>query len=163
MSGKKNVIKDLTFFKTPSDFRNWLEKYHSVARELWIGFYKKDSGKPSITATEAIREAICFGWIDGIRKSIDEVSYTNRYTPRRPKSNWSEINIKIVKELKKQGLMKPAGLKAYEARQEKRSGVYSYEQRNLDFEEPYNSQFKQNKKAWEFFNSQSATYRKAAN
>ena len=120
------------FFKTPSDFRKWLRTHHASAAELWVGFYKKDSGKASITWPESVDEALCVGWIDGVRKSVDEISYMIRFSPRRPRSIWSAVNIKRAGELVEQGLMQPAGLKAFEARQEYRSGIYSYEQRTAD-------------------------------
>src|SRR5260370_29925697 len=125
------------FFKTSSDFRKLLEKNHASAQELWVGYYKKGSGRPSITWPESVDEALCFGWIDGIRESVDEVSYTIRFTPRKPRSVWSAINIRRAQELTAQGLMQPAGLKAFEARLENRSGIYSYEQRTDKLPQPY--------------------------
>src|SRR5713101_627574 len=118
-----------TFFPTPSDFRAWLEAHHDKFRELLVGFYKKDSGKPSITWPEAVDSALCFGWIDGVRKSLSETSYVIRFTPRRPKSIWSAVNIKRVAELNTLGLMRPAGAQAFERRTGKRSEIYAYEQR----------------------------------
>lgn len=153
----------LRFFKTPSDLRTWFEKHHAVEQELWVGYYKKDSGKPSITWPESVDEALCFGWIDGIRKNVDEVSYTSRFTPRKLRSTWSAVNIKRAGELKKQGLMQPAGLKAFQARQENRSGIYSYEQRSPELPDQYRKLLKKNKTAWEFFQAQPPSYRKAAN
>jgi uncharacterized protein YdeI (YjbR/CyaY-like superfamily) len=152
----------IKFFKTPADFRKWLEKNHSSAPEQWVGFYKKDSGHPSITWPESVDQALCFGWIDGIRKTIDEVSYKIRFTPRRTGSVWSSVNIKRVEELNKQGLMKPAGLKAYEARKENKSGIYAYEQRSAELPASYDKKLKQNKAASEFFYAQPAWYRKQA-
>jgi uncharacterized protein YdeI (YjbR/CyaY-like superfamily) len=152
-----------TFFKSPVDFRKWLEKHHATAQELWVGFHKKASGKPSITWPESVDEALCFGWIDGIRKSVDDVSYTIRFTPRKPRSVWSAVNIKRVEELNRQGRMRPAGHKAHEARIEKKSGIYSYEQRKAELEEPYGKRLRQNKEAWTFFQAQPPSYRKAAN
>ncbi len=104
------------FFLTSSDFRKWLEKNHLTKTEVIVGFYKKDSGKKSITWSEAVDQAICFGWIDSVRNAIDEISYSNRFTPRKPSSNWSEINIKKVETMKKLGLMSPAGMEAFERR-----------------------------------------------
>jgi uncharacterized protein YdeI (YjbR/CyaY-like superfamily) len=150
-----------TFFATPSAFRAWLERHHAGADELLVGYYKKDSGRPSITWPESVDEALCFGWIDGIRKSLDDCSYTIRFTPRRPRSVWSSVNIKRAQVLIDQGLMRPAGLKAFEARRENRSGIYSYEQRSVDLPEPYNRLLKKNAAAWKFFQSQPASYRKA--
>src|SRR5713226_9256735 len=128
------------FFKSPSAFRKWLETHHASSKELWVGFYKKGSGKISIDWPESVDEALCFGWIDGIRTSIDDVSYKIRFTPRKPGSMWSAVNTKRAQELMDHGLMRPAGLKAYEARDEKKSGIYSYEsfsQRTDKFSEPY--------------------------
>jgi uncharacterized protein YdeI (YjbR/CyaY-like superfamily) len=109
-----------TFFATPAEFRSWLEKHHDQETELWVGFYKKGSGKPSITWAESVDEALCFGWIDSVRRSIDEVSYTNRFTPRKPASNWSAINIERVEELRAAGQMHPAGLAAFARRPQER-------------------------------------------
>src|SRR6478672_6163336 len=114
------------FFPTPADFRAWLEANPYSAQELLVGFYKKDSGRPSITWPESVAEALCFGWIDGIRRSIDEHSYSIRFTPRKLTSVWSSVNMKLAQRLIEQGLMQPAGLKAYEARREYKSGIYAY-------------------------------------
>jgi uncharacterized protein YdeI (YjbR/CyaY-like superfamily) len=151
-----------TFFKTQCDFRKWLEKHHATAQELWVGFYKKGSGLPSITWPESVDEALCFGWIDGIRKSIDDLSYKIRFTPRKPRSTWSAVNTKRAQELVDQGLMTPAGLKAFAARKENKSGIYSYEQRSDKLPEFYEKEFRQNKSAWAFFQSQPPGYRKIA-
>jgi uncharacterized protein YdeI (YjbR/CyaY-like superfamily) len=148
------------FFRTPSDFRTWLEKNHARARELWVGFYKKASAKPSITWPESVDEALCFGWIDGIRKRVDEISYQIRFTPRRRGSIWRAINIKRARQLTKEKRMRPAGLKAFAARIENKSGIYSYEQRRAELEEPYCSRLKGNRSAWDFFQAQPPSYRK---
>src|SRR5437879_10571929 len=111
------------FFRSPSDFRAWLKKNHASAPELWVGFHKKDSGKPSITWSESVDEALCFGWIDGIRKRVDEISYKIRFTPRRRGSIWSAINIKRARELTKEKRMRPAGAKAFKARRQYKSGI----------------------------------------
>jgi uncharacterized protein YdeI (YjbR/CyaY-like superfamily) len=150
-----------TFFQTPASFRAWLERHHAKAQELLVGFYKKGSSKPSITWPESVDEALCFGWIDGVRKSIDEISYTIRFTPRKPGSVWSSVNIKRAQVLIGRGLMQPAGLKAYQARKENKSGIYSYEQRGVDLVEPYNGLLKKNQAAWSFFQAQPPSYRKA--
>lgn len=128
-----------------------------------MGFYKKDSGKPSITWPQSVDEALCFGWIDGIRKSVDEVSYKIRFTPRRTRSSWSAVNIKRAQELTNLGLMQPAGLEAFAARRENRSGVYSYEQRSPQLPGVYAKRFKKNLPAWKFFQAQPPSYRKAVN
>jgi uncharacterized protein YdeI (YjbR/CyaY-like superfamily) len=151
----------LTFFRTPSDLQKWFAKNHSIARELWVGFYKKSSGKPSITWPESVDEALCYGWIDGIRKSVDAFSYTIRFTPRRPGSIWSHVNIKRARALAKQQRMHPNGLRAFRARKENKSGIYSYEQRRDQLEEPYASLLRKNETAWKFFQAQRASYRKA--
>lgn len=148
------------FFRTPTDFETWLEKNHATATELWVGFYKRDSRKPSITWPESVDQALCFGWIDGIRKRVDEISYQIRFTPRRRGSIWSAINIKRAEELVRQKQMRPSGLKAFAARIENKSGIYSYEQRNTGLIEPYAKLLKKNKAAWTFFQEQAPSYRK---
>jgi uncharacterized protein YdeI (YjbR/CyaY-like superfamily) len=150
----------ITYFKSPADFRKWLEKHHATKDELWVGFYKKDTGKPSLTWPESVDEALCFGWIDGIRKRVDEECYTIRFTPRRRGSIWSAVNIKRAGELKAQGLMQPAGLAAFQDRRENKSGIYSYEQRGATLPEPYLGRLKKNKTAWAFFAAQPPSYRK---
>jgi len=150
-----------TFFPTPSDFRAWFEAHHDKLRELFVGFHKKSSGKPSITWPESVQVALCFGWIDGIRNSLDETSYMIRFTPRKRTSTWSSINISFVRELTKKGLMHPAGLKAFAARSKKKSAIYSYEQRkSAQFSREQAKQFRANETAWEFFRSQPPWYQR---
>lgn len=150
-----------TFFKTPAEFRAWLKKNHKTAAEIVVGYYKKSSGKPSITWQESVDEALCFGWIDGIRRKYGEDSYGNRFTPRRPGSNWSAININRVEELKKLGRMQPPGLAAYDRRSEAKSRVYTYEQKSLEpFAPAIEKKFRANRKAWQFFETQPPYYRK---
>ena len=151
------------FFKTPSAFRKWLAAHHATVKELWVGYYKKGTGKPSITWPESVDEALCFGWIDGLRKRIDDDSYKIRFTPRRPGSIWSSVNMKRANELIKEGLMQPTGVKAFEARKEYRSGIYAYEQRSAELVEPYVGRLKRNKTAWKFFQSQPPGYQKLMN
>lgn len=151
------------FFKTPPDFRKWLAAHHATVKELWVGFHKKGSGKPSITWPESVDEALCFGWIDGLRKSIDEESYKIRFTPRKTSSVWSAINIANANKLIKGKRMRPGGLKAFELRKENRSGIYSYEQRSADLVEPYLGKLKRNRAAWKFFQAQPPWYRKQMN
>jgi len=154
---------NITFFKTQAALRIWFEKNHDSVSELWIGFYKKDSGKTAATYKEALDEALCFGWIDGIRKSIDEVSYTNRFTPRKKKSTWSAVNIKRVGELKKLKLMKPPGIKAFEERDANKTNLYSFEQReNPKLPALFVKKFKANKKAWKHFSSQPPWYQRTS-
>lgn len=152
----------ITFFETPAAMRAWLEEHHAHASELWVGYYKKGSGRPSITWPESVDEALCFGWIDGIRKSVDPISYSIRFTPRKPRSTWSTVNVGRVRELDRLGRMTPAGYKAFEAREEKRTGRYSYEQRIDRLDAPYEAVLKSNKKAWAYWQSQTPSYRKAA-
>jgi uncharacterized protein YdeI (YjbR/CyaY-like superfamily) len=151
----------ITFFRAPSDLRKWFEKHHTTTQELWVGYFKTSSGKPSITWPESVDEALCFGWIDGIRKSVDDIRYTIRFTPRKPGSIWSAVNIKRVQALIEQGRMRPAGLTAFQARKTNKSGVYSYEQRSATLVEPYATRLMQNPAAWAFFQAQPASYRKA--
>jgi uncharacterized protein YdeI (YjbR/CyaY-like superfamily) len=152
----------VTFFRSSADLRKWFAKHHAVALELWVGYYKKSTGERSITWPESVDEALCVGWIDGIRKSMDERRYMIRFTPRKAVSVWSAINIKRVQVLTKEGRMQPAGLKAFAARRENRSGIYSYEQRRPQLEEPYASLLRKNHAAWEFFQAQPPGYRKVA-
>jgi uncharacterized protein YdeI (YjbR/CyaY-like superfamily) len=152
-----------TFFATPVEFRAWLEANHAQASELWVGFHKKGSGLPSMTWPEAVDEALCFGWIDGVRKSIDETSYANRFTPRKSRSTWSAVNIKRVRELVAEGRMRPAGLRAFAARADDKSGTYSYEQRDaVELGDAYERQFRAKHAAWDFCQAQAPSYRKAA-
>ena len=141
----------LVFFPTPNDFRKWLAKNHDKEEVLQVGYYKKATGKPSVTWEETVDQALCFGWIDGIRHAIDEECYTVRFTPRKKGSNWSARNIEQVKDLKKQGLMEKPGLDAYKKRLENKSNTYSYEQGKLKMEKAYETKIKANKKAWEYY------------
>ena len=151
------------FFTTAAEFRAWLEQHHADERELWVGFHKKGSGRPSITWQEAVAEALCFGWIDGVRRSVDEHSYANRFTPRRRGSNWSAVNVRLVEELTRAGRMRPAGLKAFEERAPARTGVYSYENRHTARLDPdQEEQLRANAEAWEFFHAQPPSYRQTA-
>ena len=149
------------FFKTPDDFRNWLEINFETMTELWVGYYKLSTGKPSVTYSNALDEALCYGWIDGLRKSIDESSYYIRFTPRKPRSIWSEVNIKKVEELITQGRMKPSGLAAFEKRKDARSGIYSYENRPETLDPMLESRFREHQKAWDFFMAQPPSYKKS--
>ncbi len=151
---------ELAFFKSPADFRRWLRTHAGNSPELWVGFHKKSSGKPSITYPEALDEALCFGWIDGVRKNVNETSYKIRFTPRKAKSNWSLVNIKRASELKKLGRMMPAGLKEFDAREKSRT--YSYETRPRELTGAYAMKLKANKKAWEFFRQQPPWYQRTA-
>ena len=151
------------FFATPEDLRAWLEEHHESADELWVGLYKKASGRPSVTWPEVVDEALCFGWIDGIRKGIDDVSYTNRITPRKPTSNWSAVNVKHFGQLKRQGRVRPAGQRAFDRRTRAKTGVYSYEQRHeVRLEPAFEKRFRARKRAWSWFQDQAPSYRTTA-
>jgi uncharacterized protein YdeI (YjbR/CyaY-like superfamily) len=151
------------FFESPAAFRAWLERNHHDAGELLVGFYKKESGRPSITWPESVDQALCFGWIDGIRRRVDDVSYTIRFTPRKPRSNWSAVNIARATELARLGLMAAAGLDAFEKRSDERSAIYSYEQRHTASLSPEQQRaFQENPGAWRFFQDQPPWYRRTA-
>ncbi|MCB0652303.1 MAG: YdeI/OmpD-associated family protein [Saprospiraceae bacterium] len=145
-----------TFFKNTTEWRQWLKENHNNAQELWLGYYKKNSGKENYTWSESVDEAICYGWIDGLRKSVDEESYMIRFTPRRPTSIWSAVNIEKVKTLIEKGLMRPAGIQAWEKRQEKKTKVYSFEQEHQELREDYIQTLKTNPRAWLFFSKKLA-------
>jgi len=151
-----------TFFTSAPSFQQWLEKNHDKKDELLIGFHKKASGKKSITYPEALDEALAFGWIDGVRKSLDDTSYTIRFTPRRPRSIWSLVNKKRVEELTKLGRMKPSGLKAFALRDPKRTGIYAFETTPRELSAEYEKTFRAAKQAWEFFQAQPPGYRRTA-
>jgi uncharacterized protein YdeI (YjbR/CyaY-like superfamily) len=150
------------FFRTPAEFRRWLERHHARASELLVGFHKVTSGRPSISWPEAVDEALCFGWIDGIRRRVDERSYTIRFTPRRPGSTWSAVNTSRASALAAEGRMSAAGLKAFEARRANRAGRYSYEQRPQRLVAPYARMLSRNAPARKFFLAQTPSYRRAA-
>ena len=150
-----------TFFPTPAAFRAWLKKNHKTADQLVVGYYRKDCGKPSITWQESVDEALCFGWIDGVRHSHPPDAYSNRFTPRRPGSSWSAINIARVEELTRLKRMAPAGLAAFAKRTEAKSRVYIYEQKDrFVLDKALERKFKTNKKAWDYFLGQAPYYRK---
>ena len=151
------------FFPTPADFRAWLEKNHATARELLVGFHRKGTGRPSITWQESVVEALCVGWIDGVRRTLDEHSYVIRFTPRKPTSTWSAINIATMERLLADGRVNEAGRAAYERRKAAKSGVYSYENRKLaKLDRASEREFRANTKAWRWFEAAPAGYRKTA-
>ncbi|HET9410670.1 MAG TPA: YdeI/OmpD-associated family protein [Candidatus Dormibacteraeota bacterium] len=153
-------IKD---FKTPAEFRAWLAKHHATAPEVGVVFHKKESGKPSMTWSDAVDQALCYGWIDSVARRLDDTSRVQRFSPRKPRSNWSAVNIKKVAELTARGLMAPAGLAAFSRRSEARSGIYSYENRHLAALDPQRERtFRRAKAAWEFFGKQPPSYRQLA-
>jgi uncharacterized protein YdeI (YjbR/CyaY-like superfamily) len=151
-----------SFFRTPEELRKWFAKNHRTATELWVGFQKVGEGAASITWPESVDEALCVGWIDGVRKRIDDGSYAIRFTPRRSRSTWSVVNMRRVEALEDEGRMQPAGLKAFAARLEEKSGTYSYEQVHGDLREPYLRMLRRNKAAWQFFEAQPPWYRRKA-
>jgi uncharacterized protein YdeI (YjbR/CyaY-like superfamily) len=162
-SGTVSHPSKLTFFASPPEWRAWLEQHHDQLDELWVGFYKRGSGKSSITWPEAVDGALCFGWIDGVRKSLDESSYMIRFTPRKSRSTWSAINIKRLAALKKLGLVHSAGLQAFQRRTEDRSAIYAYEQgKGAKLTAEYEKVFRANKDAWKFFRAQPPWYRRTS-
>jgi uncharacterized protein YdeI (YjbR/CyaY-like superfamily) len=153
---------NIIYFKNTDSLHGWFEQHHDKMQELWVGFFKKASGVESITWSESVDEALCFGWIDGIRKSVDADRYCIRFTPRRPGSNWSDVNLKKVTELIGTGRMQPVGLAVYENRKPERERVYSYENRHkATFSGDLESIFRQHGMAWSYFNAQAPSYQKA--
>jgi uncharacterized protein YdeI (YjbR/CyaY-like superfamily) len=148
------------YFRSAAEFRAWLDAKGATARELWVGFYKKESGKGGLTYKEAVDEALCFGWIDGVKKRVDEESYTHRFTPRTATSIWSAVNLKRMKELLASGRVAAAGRDVYERRDPARTHRYSYEKAPTAFEGALARRFEANKPAWTFFQAQPAGYRK---
>jgi uncharacterized protein YdeI (YjbR/CyaY-like superfamily) len=150
------------FFPTQENFRQWLEENHAKETELLVGFYKLETKKPSLRWSQSVDQALCFGWIDGVRRTIDAESYSIRFTPRRPTSIWSAVNIQKIEDLTKQGLMQAVGLAAFAKRQEHKSKIYAYEKGPILLDETFEKQFKENEKAWFFFQSQAPSYKKLA-
>ncbi len=148
------------FFKSPAEFRAWLEQNQAQAQVLLVGFYRKESGKGGISYPEALDEALCFGWIDGIRKRFDEVSYTIRFTPRKSDSIWSAVNMKRVGELMQLGRMHHSGQKTFDTRDAEKANLYSYEHATCKLESDYAEKFRANKRAWEFYQAQAPWYRR---
>jgi len=149
-------------FSSPDEFRVWLEKNHASATELWLGFYKTSSKKQGITYSEALDEALCFGWIDAVRYSVDAESYTIRFTPRKAKSVWSLVNVRRVKALLKAKKMTEPGIKAFEAREKHRTGIYAFEQKRPGLSAKYKKLLRADKRAWEFFAKQAPWYQRTA-
>ncbi len=148
------------FFPTQNDFRHWLEENHDKETEIIVGYYNVKSGKGGMSWSESVDQALCFGWIDGVRRKIDEESYCNRFTPRRPNSNWSAVNIEKVRVLTEKGLMKPEGIAAFEKRLEDKSAIYVYENELKQFSEEFEKWFRANEIGWRFFEKQANWYRK---
>jgi uncharacterized protein YdeI (YjbR/CyaY-like superfamily) len=157
------TAQDPLFFATPAELRAWFAAHHADAKELWVGFHKKGSGRPSITWPESVDEALCVGWIDGVRKSLGADSYTIRFTPRKPASTWSAVNIRRMAELTREGRVLPAGQAAFDRRSEAKSGIYAYEQSDkASLDEQSERQFRAQQAAWEYFQAQPPWYRKTA-
>jgi uncharacterized protein YdeI (YjbR/CyaY-like superfamily) len=151
------------FFDSAEAFYAWLEDNHDTQAEIWVGYWKKRTGRPSLTWSQAVDQALCFGWIDGVLQSIDEQSHRQRFTPRKPTSNWSKVNVEKVARLKADGKMRPAGLAAFERRAPGESDAYSFERRHeAAFEPDQEKRFRANKKAWGFWEAQPPSYRTAA-
>jgi uncharacterized protein YdeI (YjbR/CyaY-like superfamily) len=157
------VPMDPVYFGSPAQFRAWLEAHHADADELWVGYHKRGTGLPSMTWPESVDEALCFGWIDGVRRSVDDERYAIRFTPRRKGSNWSRVNLGRVEVLSAEGRMRPAGLAAYEGRKEDAAATYTYEERPQELPETYARAFRErDPAAWDFFVAQSPSYRRTA-
>jgi uncharacterized protein YdeI (YjbR/CyaY-like superfamily) len=150
------------YFESAEAFRAWLEQNHASASEVLVGFHKRATGRPSVTWPESVDEALCFGWIDAIRRRVDDERYTIRFTRRKPKSNWSAVNLRRVEELTKEGRMRPTGLAIYELREKDRGKHYSYENRPTAFPELEAARFQENSEAWAFFEAQPKSYREPA-
>jgi uncharacterized protein YdeI (YjbR/CyaY-like superfamily) len=148
------------YFATPAEFRHWLEQNHARETELLVGFYKKGSGRPSMTWPESVEEALCYGWIDGVRRSVDDERYTIRFTPRRPTSIWSARNVKTMAALLAAGRVAPSGLAAFEGRDPAKTSLYSFERDTIAFDAEQQREFERNRKAWDFFQAQPPSYRK---
>jgi len=154
---------DPVFFASPAEFRAWLERHHHTARELSVGYHRKGTGRPTLTWQESVAEALCFGWIDGVRRSVDAERYTIRFTPRRRGSHWSAVNLRLAEELIRDGRMHPAGLRAYEQRDPARSGAYSFEQREaVELGPDAEALLRANPAAWSYFSAQPPGYRRTA-
>jgi uncharacterized protein YdeI (YjbR/CyaY-like superfamily) len=154
--------EDVRFFATADAFREWLRRNHDRATDVWIGFHRTRFGRGGLTYRDAVDQALCFGWIDGIRKTLDAERYANRFTPRKRGSTWSLVNVRRAEELVERGLMETAGLRAFRERDERRSGRYSYENRPARLSGPYERELRANPTAWEFFRAQPPGYRRTA-
>jgi uncharacterized protein YdeI (YjbR/CyaY-like superfamily) len=151
------------YFPSSAAWRDWLKEHHADATEVLVGFHKRGSGVPSLTWSESVDEALCFGWIDGIRRRVDDARYTIRFTPRKPNSTWSAVNVAKLRELEAAGRMTPAGRAAFERRREDRTATYSYEQRHLaKFDPTAERRFRANRRAWSYWQAQPPWYRRSA-
>jgi len=152
---------DVIFFASPDELRGWFEEHHAAVDELWVGYHRKATGRPTITWPQAVDEALCVGWIDGVRYRIDEERHAQRFTPRRKGSIWSAVNTKRAQELIEEGRMRPDGQKAFEARSEERTAVYSYERANAAFSDDQQGRFEADESAWTYWQLQPPSYRRA--
>ena len=160
--GKGRTRRLVKGFRNQKSFRDWLGKNHTKSNGIWMRFYKKGFCKKTITRAEAIEEALCFGWIDGVRRSVNAESYVIRFTPRKSKSIWSLVNVRHVERLQKAGQMAEPGLKAFAAREKRRTGIYSFEQKRPGLSAKYKKLFSANTRAWEFFAKQAPWYQRTA-
>lgn len=158
----KASLPEGNYFDSPEDFRDWLKTNHNRETEIWLGYYKKDAPIQGIGYKESVDAALCFGWIDGIVKSIDQHRYCRRFTPRKKNSIWSQVNIRRYCELKEMGLVHPAGAKVFDARDERRQNLYSFEQEKHELGSAFEKKFKAKKTAWKNFHAMTPSYRKAA-
>ena len=152
---------DVRFFATPGELRDWFDANHETADELWLGYYRKSTGRPSVDWSQAVDEALCVGWIDGVRRSVDETSFVQRFTPRRKGSTWSAINVAKVAALTEEGRMRPAGLAAFEARSDANTAIYSYEQPEAAFTPEEEARFQADASAWAAWEARPPSYRRA--
>ena len=153
---------NVVFFESAAELRRWFEANHQTAPELWVGFHKKASGRPTITGFELVDQELCFGWIDSVRYTLDEERSAQRVTPRRRRSVWSAINIRRFEELDAQGLVHPSGRAAFAARDDARSSIYAYENRSVLLSDDFEKAFRKHRRAWEFFEAQAPWYRRTA-
>jgi uncharacterized protein YdeI (YjbR/CyaY-like superfamily) len=149
------------FFASPAELRAWFDEHHETAEDLWVGYYRKSTGQPTVTWPEAVDEALCVGWIDGIRYRLDDTRHAQRFTPRRKGSIWSAINTKRAGELIAEGRMRPAGVKAFDARSPEKTAIYSYERETAAFSDDQQRRFEADRSAWEFFQAQAPSWRRA--
>lgn len=159
---KAPTTDDAIYFESPAAFREWLDTHHATTTELLVGFHKRHTGRPTLTWPESVDEALCYGWIDGVRRSVDAERYTIRFTPRRPQSVWSLINVERVKVLTREGRMRPAGRRAFEAMRPTRSGIYAFERPLATLTAKEIATFKRARAAWRFWEDQPPGYRKTA-
>lgn len=153
--------RDVVFFSSPADLRDWFDAHHQTAGELWVGYHRKATGRPTVTWPQAVDEALCVGWIDGVRYRLDDERHAQRFTPRRKGSIWSAINTKRAEALIAEGRMRPAGLKAFEARSPEKTAIYSYEREAAAFTEEQQARFEADHVAWPFFQAQAPSYRRS--